>query len=469
MWRRARRLAYCTTHGVLAISGLGVSLAFNAFRSAPTSPSRLIAAHSAALLARLGGAYVKLGQLLATRADILGAEAIQELQLLLDELPPLHRDVAASAWRDAFDEEIEARFRSFSETSIASASIAAVFRATLPDRTEVAVKVRRPGIGEIIDADLALIALGARILARFPAFRRVPVEATIAEMSACIRGQLDFRRESRACERLRRALRWESRIVIPRLNPELCSDSILTMEFIDGLSPRPRTLGADRADALRAALCAFYRMLFVEGLIHCDLHPANLHLKPNGDAVLLDFGFTAELDETTRLRFAEFFYAMATGDGARCAAISVEMALDVSDAFDHRAFEAEMIRAVDKAHGATASDFQVGAFVKDMFDAQRHHGVTSTSAFTMIVLSLIVFEGLIKQISPEIDFQKEALPYIFRASVDPNIQQKTRTAHRAAPPGSAPVCVRCGGSLAGLPPDVLCCRLCFLAEPRHLP
>jgi ubiquinone biosynthesis protein len=207
--------------------------------------------------------------------------------------------------------------------------------------------------------------------------------------------------------------------VVPALVEELCGTSILTMEFIDALH-LPQVQDESRArEALVVALRALYRMIFVEGLIHCDLHQGNLHLLADGRAVIIDFGFIAELERADRVKFAEFFYSMAANSGVRCAQIILETASFFPSDFDYEAFEAKIVSLVNRVAGMKANEFQVTDFVVGLFDIQRRFRIRGTTAFTMAILSLLVFEGIAKRLYADLDFQQEAIPFILRASIRP--------------------------------------------------
>jgi ubiquinone biosynthesis protein len=167
--------------------------------------------------------------------------------------------------------------------------------------------------------------------------------------------------------------------------------------------------------ALVAALRALYRMIFVEGFVHCDLHGANLFLFPNGRAALLDFGFVAELSTETRLTFAEFFLAMASDDGRRCARITVDTASFVPSELDYGAFEGEVRRLVTRAAGSSIEEFSVAGFVGGLFDIQRRHRIVGTSDFVMAIVALLVFEGTAKSVAGTVDFGAEAVPFVMCA------------------------------------------------------
>jgi len=322
-------------------------------------------------------------------------------------------------FREEFGVELEDVFYEFEASAIASASIADVYRARLHDGRVVAVKVRRPGIRNRIETDLHLLGLVVSLLSRLPPLRLIPLRPAFDEFRACLERQVDFRLEAAANRRLRSALVWEPEVVVPALVDELCSSSILTMDFVDAFLS-PSELGKDTSrKALRAALRALYRIIFVEGFVHCDMHQGNLHFLTDGRAVLIDFGFMAELERADRLKFAEFFYAMAINDGIRCAEITVETAVSTPPDLAYDRFEAEVVALVDSVSGAKARDFQVAAFVVRLFEIQRRFRIVGTTAFTMAIVSLLVFEGIAKDVDADLDFQREAHPFILRASIRP--------------------------------------------------
>jgi ubiquinone biosynthesis protein len=375
----------------------------------------------AELFQALGPSYVKLGQLLSTRRDLLADDTIRPLARLRDQLPPGPFRVVPGLFRDELGVEVADVFAELEPAPVASASIATVYRGRLRDGRVVAVKVRRPEVARLVRADLRLLRAGARLLSRLPPLRLVPIEATLEDFCAALERQLDLRREAEASRRLRAALAGEPDVVVPALVDELCSESVLTMEFVEGMRLLDGHGGEDARQALTAAVRALYRMIFAEGCIHCDLHQGNLHYLPGGRAVVLDFGFVVEIGDLARMRFAQFFYAMATNDGERCARITRDMALAVPPRLDYRAFRAEVVALVEQAFRANAGEFRVAEFVGRMFDLQRRYGLRGSSDFVMPILSLLVLEGLVLEVDPGLDFQREARPFVMRAAIPPHL------------------------------------------------
>lgn len=364
---------------------------------------------------RLGPTYIKLGQILSTRRDLFREGLIVELARLQDQSTTPDFGEVRSVLEKEFGAGFLEGFAEFEANPIASASIASVYKARLRDGRLVAVKVRRPDVARKIAEDLRLLRWMGRYLERLPRLRLIPIQLAMAEFGACLERQLDFRLEAAANRTLRSVLQVEPLIVIPELVEELCGVSTLTMEFIEGFDQRPDPEVDDVRKATSAALRALYYMIFVVGLVHCDLHWGNLHLFDNGRAAMIDFGFMAELPARDRKEFAEFFYAIAMKNGTRCAEITLETALSQPADLDRKQFQSEVVHLVERVSGAEVRNFQVSEFVTQLFDIQRRHKIVGTTAFTMAIVSLLVFEGIAKQSYPELDFQREALPFVFNA------------------------------------------------------
>jgi len=376
-----------------------------------------VAARSLAqTLERLGPTYVKLGQILGTRRDLLPDDVVVHLERLQDRLEPAPFGAVPWLFRKELGLELDDVFAKLDPVPVASASIACVYHGVLRDGTPVAVKVRRPDVARRVYLDLRLIRSSAHVLAGLPGLRGLPVLPALDEFGACLLRQVDFRLEAEANHRIRAALAEETDVLVPALVARYCSESLLTMELLP-----VEQAGRDpsRRPALLAALRALYRMIFLEGFVHCDLHGANLFLLSDGRAAMVDFGFMAELPAAARLQFAEFFLAMASNDGPRCALITVETAAFVPPELPYVRFEAEVCALVARAAGAAVEDFSVADFVLGLFDVQRRYRIVGTTAFTMAIVSLLVFEGLAKDVAGDLDFGREAVPFVLRALASP--------------------------------------------------
>jgi ubiquinone biosynthesis protein len=369
----------------------------------------------ARLLMALGPTFVKAGQVLGTRRDVLPAGLCDELSVLQDTVAPLDSRQAAQALADCYGQPGTV-FSAVDDEPVASGSVASVYRATLIGGREVAIKLRRPGIEAVMRADLGLIRRGAAVAARLPAFRGVPVSAVIGAMGEAVLGQLDFAREARSLSRLRQNLAVVPRVWVPRVLAEQSRPGCIVMEFIPGLDTgvAARCPAAMRRRFAASALVAIYQMLFVDGFVHCDMHPGNLYFTREGQVVVLDAGFSVQLTERLRRLFAEFFLNMAIGRGGRCAEIVVESSAGWREDADLKGFLAAMADLVHRSHGLSAKDFSLMAFATEMFDLQRKHGIHAAAELIFPLLSLLVIEGTIRDLDPDIDFQETARPVLSR-------------------------------------------------------
>jgi ubiquinone biosynthesis protein len=382
-----------------------------------TSAADILGRTLAELLERLGPAFIKFGQLLGTRPDLIADEFAAPLRALQDRLPPLPPRVARTLVARELGAPVDAWFAEFADVPVASGSIAAVHRARRHDGRIVAVKVLRPGVAAAIERDLRLLRRIVAAAERLPVFRDLPLVAAVDQLGESLRGQTDLRREAAANARLRLAFSANGKVVIPGVIEALSTPAVLTMDFIDAFAQPATRHDASDPLALRVGLRALYQMIFIDGVVHCDMHEGNFRLLPDGRVALIDFGFVAEMDTETRLSFAEFFMAMASGDGAWCADIALQMAARYPPAIDRAAFARAMGAIVAPAAGRRVAEFSVASFVAALFNVQRRYQVCATPAFVMAIVALLTFEGLAKEIDVALDFQREALPFVAGAGI----------------------------------------------------
>jgi ubiquinone biosynthesis protein len=391
-----------------AAARFGMRLLRSLLISHRTFPAEMAASAAAQCLVRLGPAYIKAGQLFSTRVDVLPASLCRALAYLHDRLPPMP-DLDPVA---VLPTALRAQIQGGTLSAEAAGSIACVYRARLRDGRDVAVKVRRPGIERTLSRDIALLRAAARLAERLPGMRGVPLAEMVTQVTECVRQQLDFVREAAALRDLRENLAAMKDVRIPAVIEEYSGPGVLVMEYIAGL--RRGTLpGQTNRTALVSALHAVYHMLFLDGFVHCDLHPGNLYPMPDGSVVLVDAGFTRLLTEDARRKFASFFYMMSRGDGAACADIVLSTARSGS-ATDTEGFRESMVRLVENNSRASVGDFDLVGFTIRLFAIQREHGLYADPQFVFPVLSLIVLEGSLRAACRDVDFQMEALPFVLR-------------------------------------------------------
>ncbi|WP_405016061.1 AarF/UbiB family protein [Kitasatospora sp. NBC_00070] len=404
--------------GWVALRHTAVALGGAAFRRGRGgSVTGRLARQAPAMLTELGPFYVKVGQLLSTRRDLLPEQWCDELGRLTDTVPPPTRAELAAVLAEEFGPEAEWPFDTFDWEPVGSGSIATVHRAVLTDGRVVAVKIRRPGIVPLMSSDFRLAGAFARAAGRLPGLRRLPAEEMLGQIGTAVLAQADLAAERESLARLRGNLAAVKGVRLPEPIEGFGGDRVLVMEFLDDLRefrPEPY-LPEQRRDAMQRVLRAVYQMLFLDGLVHCDLHPGNLRLDGAGEVVLLDAGFVVRLPDRVRRHFGEFFLRMALGEGRRCADIVIESAARVPVDCDLEAFRTEVEKLVGDASAVVAAEFNLAAFAPRLFKLQRRFGIFAAAEFAFPLLSLLVLEGMIHSFDPGVDFQGEAVPVLMLA------------------------------------------------------
>lgn len=369
-------------------------------------PAAIVGDHLAWACERLGPAFIKIGQLLSTRVDLIPPGACRALARLRDRLHHLPASEAASAIPAALAERLAGPL-----TPVAAGAVACVYHGRLKDGRQIAVKVRRPRIALVIARDLALFHRGAWLLQRLPGLRGAPLSDVADQLGDALLRQLDFLSEAEALRRLRANLRNQRAVRVPEVLMEFCRQDVLAMEYMPGLEHSGQ--GPGRRVAAVNALRAIYHMLFIDGFVHCDLHPGNLHPMPDGSVVIVDAGFHRQLADSERRALAAFFYRMSRGEGANCAEIVLSTVLGATS-HDAPGFRADMEELVRAGSGAKIAEFDLVSFAVRLFAIQRKHGYYADPHFVFPILSLIVMEGTLREACPEVDFQMEALPFVLR-------------------------------------------------------
>ncbi|MFC5058313.1 ABC1 kinase family protein [Saccharothrix xinjiangensis] len=367
------------------------------------------------VLTRLGPSYIKIGQLLSTRRDLLPDAVTTPLARLTDSARPPGRRRVERAVRRAYRDR-PWPFREFRWEPVACGSIATVHEAVTQDGRHVAVKVRRPGVAGVMWRDFTLTAAAMTALGLLPRLRRMPFKLMHAQVGGAMLRQLDFRAEAEALASLRANLSGFGNVRVPAPLPELCTDETVVMEFVPDLTRfTPGDLDADtRRAVVRAVLAAIYEMLFVDGVVHCDLHPGNLYFDRRAHLVVLDAGFVIRLPDAVRRSFADFFINMALGDGWMCGQIVIDSAAQVAEDSDLEGFRVGLRELVAETSGARSGEFDLARFAGRLFDLQRRFGLFPAPEFAFPLLSLLVIEGMIKGFDSDVDFQAEAMPVLRR-------------------------------------------------------
>jgi ubiquinone biosynthesis protein len=367
-------------------------------------------------LDRLGGAYLKAGQLLSTRADLLSDDVRAALGRLCDDATPAPIADRERWLYDALGPDVHARLVELDPLPIAAGSVTHVYRAQRADTgAPVVVKVLRPGVEAQFGADLMLMRAGAAMVARLPLLRSVPVTDATRLLTGAIAAHLDLVAEAEHHARVAQQFAGVDGVLVPRLETDLCTPRALVMEYVEAHRiDDPRLDGALARDAVLKVLRCLYAMLFEHGLVHCDLHPGNMLITESGNVVLLDFGYVARLTALEQHAFAKLFVAMARDDAEGITDVIVDTARSLPAGLDREALKADLGAHVSRATGATAEQFNIAGFVAGLFTIQHRHRIVAAPDFAMSIVALMTLEGTIKRITPQLDFQREALPFVLR-------------------------------------------------------
>jgi len=373
-------------------------------------------------LERLGPIFVKFGQVLSTRRDLLPADVADELALLQDRVPPFPAAVARQLVERAFGRPIEAIFERFDAEPVASASIAQVHFARLKDGREVAVKVLRPGMLLAIDDDLSLMRTAARWIERFSAdARRLKPREVVAEFDVYLHDELDLVREAANGAQLRRNMAGLGLLLIPEMYWELCTPGVIVMERMYGapISQTQRLLecGVDIPKLARDGVTIFFTQVFRDGFFHADMHPGNIQVsvapETFGRYIALDFGIVGTLTEHDKEYLAQNFVAFFRRDYTRVAELHVESGWVPPTT---RVDELEgAIRTVCEPHfDRPLKDISLGQVLLRLFQASRRFNVEIQPQLVLLQKTLLNVEGLGRQLDPELDLWSTAKPFLER-------------------------------------------------------
>ncbi|MDU0460254.1 MAG: AarF/UbiB family protein [Geobacteraceae bacterium] len=356
----------------------------------------------------LGLTFLKFGQVLAMRRDLLPDAYIDELEQLHDQLPAL----GIAAVRATVEEELGVpmadRFTSFSETPLAAATIAQVHEATLLDGRRVAVKVQRPGLEEMISTDMAalsyLAALGENL---FPRLRALDLPVLVNEFANSLNRETDFNHEARSIMLFRTALADMPNLWIPDVVTECSGGNVLTMEFSDGI--RVDLFASQNPEAMPRAINTLVRLMlqtiFEEGLFHADPHSGNVFVLPDGRLSLLDFGMTGELDEPMRESLTLLLEAVVKGDARAATEAYLEMT-SASEKVNRSALLMDIKAVLYEIHRSDLAEVSIGDSFDSLLRAGSRHGVHNPPEFFLLTRTFVILESMIRQLDPEHDYLK---------------------------------------------------------------
>jgi ubiquinone biosynthesis protein len=373
-------------------------------------------------LERLGPIFVKFGQVLSTRRDLIPLDVADELALLQDRVPPFPAAQSRALIEKAFGRPISEVFARFDAEPVASASIAQVHFGELKDGREVAVKVLRPGMREVIDQDLALLHTIAAWVERLSVDgRRLKPREVVAEFDGYLHDELDLVREAANATQLRRNMDGLGLVLIPEMVWELCTEGVIVMQRMKGVPisqiERLREAGVDLKKLSRDGVTIFFTQVFRDGYFHADMHPGNIMVSLDaatfGRYIALDFGIIGTLTETDKEYLAYNFIAFFRRDYKRVAELHIESGWVPPDT---RVGDLEgAIRAVcEPQFDRPLKDISLGQVLLRLFQTSRRFNVEIQPQLVLLQKTLLNIEGLGRQLDPDLDLWTTAKPFLER-------------------------------------------------------
>ena len=367
----------------------------------------------------LGPTFIKLGQLLSTRPDILQADYIRELAKLQDTAPTVRVERIRQAAADEFGQPIQEVFAAFDEEPVAAASLAQVHHARLPDGREVMVKVQRPGVDDAVQLDLEVMASVARFVEqRWEPARAYGLSDLVEEFSIILREELDYTREGQNTDRLRANLADVKRVAVPEVFWEFTTRRVLVLERIAGAKVTDveslRAAGVDTADVAQRLVSLFLKQIYLDGFFHSDPHPGNILVAEDGTIGLLDCGATGLLDEPTKAGAIRLLIAFSERDSRQFAEDLIEIGITPAG-LNTQELVQDVSRLVRHYYDLPTRAADFGELLARALSIAARHHIRIPGSFAALGKVLSNLDGISKALDPDFNFTTTARPFIARA------------------------------------------------------
>jgi len=366
----------------------------------------------------LGPTFIKLGQILATRVDLLPPEYLRELGQLQNNVPALDFELLRPQVRQDLGGEPEEIFARIDTVPLAAASLAQTHRAWLADGTALVLKIRRPGIREVVEADLRLLARLADIVqARAPDLRRYHPTEVVRQFTMSLRNELDFAAECRNAERIAANFADHPEIVIPRVVWPLTSERLNVQEYVGAIPGADmaavEAAGLDRAQLARRGANIVLKMVLEDGLFHADPHPGNIFYLPDGRIAVIDFGMVGHVSAQRRGQIARLLYGLVAQRPEDVADILIDWAGQAE--VDEARLHADIDEMIDQYRGLALKDLHMGRMLLGVSALLRQHALVLPGDLALMIKAFLTLEGLGRLLDPDFDMASEARPFLERA------------------------------------------------------
>ena len=376
-----------------------------------------IAERARLVLEELGPTFIKLGQILSARSDLIPPDFLREFSKLQDEVPPFSFPEVRKVIEEQFASPLKQLFSHFKENPLAAASIAQVHRASLPGGEEVVVKVQRPGIVPKIKADLNILLFLAPLTERhIPRSRPYSPVEIAEEFAVTLRRELDFTTEANHTDRFYRNLEEDDSVRIPQVYWDLTGERVLTLEMIEGIKINDlealNKVGLDRKKIALRGVNLFLKQIFEYGFFHADPHPGNFLVLDNEVIGLIDFGIVGRLDEETLHSIANMFISLISHDLDRLGDEFINLNLS-SEEFDRRSFQADLLEFVDSYFGIPLKRLRAENFINDLLRLAGKYGIRVSRDFVLLGKTVFIIGGIGRELDPDFDFLEAAKPFAY--------------------------------------------------------
>jgi len=400
---------------------------------------------------RLGPTFAKIGQMLSVRPDVIPPSYAAELAKLQDEMPPFPFEQAREQVEAELGAPLAELFSEFDETPRAAASIGQVHRAVLPDGTPVAVKVQRPGIRDVVEADLQILRTQARrVQTRTDFGTKHDVVSLADEFSRVLHAECDYLQEAENAEKLARNFEDDETVSFPRVYWDLTTSTVLTLEWIDGIGFNRLSeldeAGVDRQEIAHRGITCYYEQVFIHGFYHADPHPGNLFAMPDGRVAFTDFGRCGYLTDAARNQVADLLVAIIDQDGDHAGDILLEVSGATADV-DAVGLKRDVSALISKYYDMKLHEVDTHELVNEIMSLIGKRGLTLPSEFALLLTTLATIQALGTSVDPQFHFVESVTPFA-RRIVD---EQLTPTAMMQ---GWASTLRKTAKAVQGLPDNV---------------
>ena len=372
-----------------------------------------------AALEELGTTFIKLGQILSTRSDILPEDFIAALSTLQDRLPPVGVEAVRGVIQSELGAPPETLFAAFDPVPLATASIGQVHAVTLHSGERAVIKVQKPGIAREVELDLLILRdLSKLAVDRLDSPVLRSLEEAVEQFSDSLREELDYVHEGRNADHFRELLGADSSIRAPRIHWDLSSHRVLTMERIDGVKVNDiaalRAQEVDRASLARDLAGSVLQQIFEFGFFHADPHPGNYLVTPEGHLAVVDFGMIGTLDEATRRELLLLLAAWVKGDAEGMAEGLIGLGVARGGA-ESASLRTDMRRVVARYHDARLQELHLGRIVGEIFHLARRHHLILRGDLALMAKTVVMQEGMGLALDPQFHLVEAARPYVLGA------------------------------------------------------